>query len=192
MILEALVTTVASDGRVNVAPLGPWVNPQLTQFTLKPFRPSRTYDNLKATGRATIHTTDDVLLIARCVTRTLDTLPKLETFDEGKWHILTSACRYFCVEIEKWEDDALRATAHCRVVHEGTLQPWFGFNRAKHAVLEAAILATRLHLLDPNEVARQVEALAVPVEKTAGPDEQKAFALLQQYIATGSAQVSTN
>ncbi len=69
-----------------------------------------------------------------------------------------------------------------RVVHTGRLRDFFGFNRAKHAVLEAAILATRVHLLPPEELIRQVEALAIPVEKTAGPQEQEAFDLLRSYI----------
>ena len=40
-----------------------------------------------------------------------------------------------------------RVNIEAEVVHIGRTRDFFGFNRAKHAVVEAAILATRLHLL---------------------------------------------
>jgi hypothetical protein len=63
------------------------------------------------------------------------------------------------------------------------LRDFFGFNRAKHAVLEAAILATRLHLLPLRDVESQLAALRVLVEKTAGPREREAFELIVRYVA---------
>ena len=58
----------------------------------------------------------------------------------------------------------------------------FGFNRAKHAVLEATILATRLHLVPEVDVRKQLESLASPVEKTAGTQEQAAFLLVTKFV----------
>jgi hypothetical protein len=57
-----------------------------------------------------------------------------------------------------------------------------GFNRAKHAVLEAAILATRTHLLPKDQIRDEFSRLQVIVDKTAGPREQEAMALLTQYV----------
>jgi hypothetical protein len=188
VILEAVVTTLDAAGTLNVAPLGPWVDPQLTRFTLKPFRPSRTYDNLKATGHATIHVTDDVYLIARCVTHTLEAPPPHHAVGEGRFRVLDDACRYFCVEVTRWDDDPLRATAHCAVVEQGELRPWFGFNRAKHATLEAAILASRAHMIDADDLHRQLRQLSVAVEKTAGPRERAAFDLIVDYVRRGSGE----
>ena len=69
------------------------------------------------------------------------------------------------------------------VVHTGRLRDFFGFNRAKHAVVEAAILATRTAFLPAEQIAADFKRLAVLVEKTGGPDEHVAFALLQEHVA---------
>ncbi|WP_164100853.1 DUF447 domain-containing protein [Candidatus Laterigemmans baculatus] len=183
MILEAVLTTIDERGRLNVAPMGPHVTPDLGRFTLKPFVGSRTYDNLRAQGRATIHVTDDVLLMAQAVTGTLDPLPATFELLGGDWRVLTAACRYFAVSVNRWEEDPLRPTAHCEIVASGELRPFFGFNRAKHAVIEAAILATRTSLLEADAISAELQRLQPLVEKTAGPDEQQAFELLKRYIA---------
>jgi hypothetical protein len=68
------------------------------------------------------------------------------------------------------------------VVHTGTRREFLGFNRARHAVLEAAILATRTHLLPAEEIRAAFERLQVIVDKTAGPREQEAMAMLTEYV----------
>jgi len=73
-------------------------------------------------------------------------------------------------------------TLHTRVVHCGRLRDFFGFNRGKHAVLEGAILATRVHLIDRQQILDEFACLRVIVQKTAGPREHEAFELLEQYI----------
>jgi hypothetical protein len=57
-----------------------------------------------------------------------------------------------------------------------------GFNRAKHAVLEAAILATRTHLLPPEQIRDEYARLQIIVDKTAGAREREAMAMLTQYV----------
>jgi hypothetical protein len=59
-----------------------------------------------------------------------------------------------------------------------------GFNRARHAIVEAAILATRLQFLPPDEVAREFDRLAVMVEKTGDAPEREAMALLRSHLAS--------
>jgi hypothetical protein len=73
------------------------------------------------------------------------------------------------------------------VVAEHAGRPFLGFHRAAHAVVEAAILVTRLHLVEPAEVRRQFAALAVLVEKTGGEREHEAFALLAARATGGAA-----
>ena len=65
--------------------------------------------------------------------------------------------------------------------------PWgapefIGFNRARHAVLEAAIYATRLHLLPRSFVESELQRLQVIVDKTAGAQEREAMALLTNHV----------
>jgi hypothetical protein len=51
-------------------------------------------------------------------------------------------------------------------------------------VLEAAILATRTHLLPAEQIRAEFARLQVIVDKTAGPREHEAMALLSKYVRT--------
>jgi len=73
------------------------------------------------------------------------------------------------------------------VVHQGFRREFLGFNRARHAVLEAAILATRTHLLPAGQIRDEFARLQVIVDKTAGPREREAMALLTEYVRTAPA-----
>jgi hypothetical protein len=96
--------------------------------------------------------------------------------------ILSDACRWYAFRIESLDDRDERTTIVARVVDRGTIRDFFGFNRAKHAVIEAAILATRIAFLEPEHIRKEVSRLASPVEKTGGHSERRAFAFLQAYI----------
>ena len=54
------------------------------------------------------------------------------------------------------------------------------FNRAANAVLECAILLTRLHMLPRDKIEREIAYLAIAIEKTAGPQEREAWSWLMQ------------
>lgn len=183
MILEGIMTTTNEDGSANVSPMGPIVDPSLEQLLLRPFQTSTTYRNLKRTGAGVFHVTDDVLLFAEAAIGRLRTLPELVPAERVAGFILADACRWYAVEVASLDDRQERTEIQCRVVDQGRLRDFLGFNRAKHAVIEAAILATRLHLLPAADVAAQYQQLAVIVEKTAGPQERTAFALLEQFVA---------
>jgi hypothetical protein len=62
------------------------------------------------------------------------------------------------------------------------LRDFFGFNRAKHAVVEAAILATRTDFLPIDEILADFDKLASLVQKTGGDDEHRAFQLLLEHV----------
>lgn len=182
MILEAIVTTDDGHGAVNVAPMGPEVDGEaITQITLKPFRSSRTFANLRQTGRAVVHLTDDVELIASTAIGLPQPAGSVQPL-LGRWHKLVDCCRWWALEVQQWDDDPQRPRARCQIVHRGTQRDAFGFNRAKHAVVEAAILATRRQLLGSQEVRRQMEALRPLVEKTGGPAEHRAWRLLESRL----------
>jgi hypothetical protein len=187
MILEGVVTTVAEGGAINVAPMGPLVEPpapgrDLERFVLRPFRTAQTYANLKAHGEGVLHVTDDVLLLARAAVGRLEPLPPLLPAARVRGWVLRDACRYYEFRVTACDDRAERARFDAAVVHAGRLRDFFGFNRAKHAVVEAAILATRTALLPAEEIAAEYRKLAVLVEKTGGPQEHEAFALLREYV----------
>ena len=78
---------------------------------------------------------------------------------------------------------------HCRVVRRESHAPFQGFNRAQAAVVEAAILVSRLHMLPAEKIAREIDYLRIAVGKTAGPREWQAWDWLMEAVEThGEAQ----
>lgn len=182
MILEGIVTSLDRHGTLNVAPMGPIVDEAFTHLHLRPFQTSRTYQNLKQNPCGVLHVVDDVLLLARAAIGAPTEPPEHFAAVKIKGEVLSAACRWYEFEIDECDDSQERVSMRARVVHSGRLRDFFGFNRAKHAVLEAAILATRTHLLPAEEIVREFERLRVIVQKTSGPREREAFELLDAYV----------
>ena len=86
-------------------------------------------------------------------------------------------------------EDAVRPRHFCRVVSEAMHAPFTGFNRAKAAVLELAILVSRLHMLPREKIEAEIAYLAIAIEKTAGPEEQEAWGWLMQRVTDHFADV---
>ena len=182
MILEGLVTTLGPDGALNVAPMGPQVEGvSLDRFVLRPYRSSTTYRNLKSLGEGVFHVTDDSLMIARAVLG-LETHPATRPADKVQGSILTGACRYAEFRVVSLDDQAERTTITVETVAEGRLRDFFGFNRAKHAVLEAAILASRASILPRTQILSDFDRLRVLVDKTGSPEEHEGFNLLLRHV----------
>ena len=179
MILEALVTTLDADGTPHLAPMGPRVSPDFTRFTLRPFPTSQTYQNLLRHGEGVLHITDDALLLAKAAIGVVGEMPPVRPAERVRGYVLVDCCRYFEFAVKSVDASGERVTIEAEVVHSGRVRDFFGFNRAKHAVVEAAILATRLHFLPLAEVAAEFAKLRVIVGKTGGPDEHAAMDLLE-------------
>jgi beta-RFAP synthase len=182
MILEGIVTTLGPDGAVNIAPMGPTVDAAMERFLLRPFPTSQTYRNLLHHGEGVLHVTDNVLLLAKAAVGPVEPPPRLLPAQRVRGSVLADACHYYEFRVAAIDDKAERVRIEADVVHTGRLRDFFGFNRAKHAVVEAAILATRTHLLPLGEIEAEFRKLAVLVEKTGGPDEIEAFALLRRHL----------
>jgi hypothetical protein len=187
MILEGLLTTADVEGRINLAPMGPRWEEAPERLVLRPFRTSRTYANLRATGRSVFHVVDDVLLLARAAVGQLVPPPAMRCLPANAGWVLEDACRWMALEVERWTELGERTTAICRIVDRGRIRDFFGLNRAKHAVVEAAILATRRHLIAPNILAAELARLEPLISKTGGPSEQQAFRLVADYIRAAPA-----
>jgi hypothetical protein len=183
LILEALVTTLDPAGGLHVAPMGPAVEgADFTRFLLRPFPTSNTYRHLRDRGEGVLHVTDDVLLLARAAVGPV--VPPPATFPAARvrGHVLAGACRYYEFRVAAVDDSEPRVRVEAEVVHAGRLRDFFGFNRAKHAVVEAAILATRTAFLPAEQITEEYRRLKVLVEKTGGPDEHAAFELLLAHV----------
>lgn len=191
MILEGIVTTLAPDGRLNIAPMGPKLDRNPRRFILRPYQTSTTYRNLKTHGEGVLHVTDDVLLIARAATGILPEPPSRPA-SKIRGRIIETNGRYHEFRVVDLDDRFDRSTIVIESVLEGDLGPLFGLNRAKNAVIEAAILVTRLDFLPLDQILSDYARLAIPVEKTSGPDERLAFGLLLDHVQTEARRRATH
>jgi uncharacterized protein len=182
MILEGLVTTLNADGSVNLAPMGPIVDERMEHLVFRPFQTSTTFANLQRTGEGVFHVTDDVELLAHAAVGMLAALPEMHPAKAVAGMILTDACRWYAFRARSIDTSGERVRIEAEVVDRGSQREFFGFNRAKHAVLEAAILATRIGILPANEIRAELAQLAPPVAKTGGPSETAAFEFLRSFI----------
>lgn len=178
MIHETVVTTRTAEGKTHIAPMG--VRQDDGAVILAPFRPSGTLDNLLRDGVAVINYTDDVRVIAGCLTGRFDWPLAPATSVPGAR--LADCLAHAEVRVERTVLDEMRPQLHCRVVHEQMHAPFRGFNRAQAAVVEAAILVSRLHLLPREKIEREIAYLAIAVEKTAGSREREAWGWLKERI----------
>ena len=183
MILEGIVTTISPEGSINIAPMGPQIGATMERFVLRPFRTAQTYHNLKAHGEGVLHVTDDVLLLAKAALGPVEPLPTMIPAKFIRGAVLQDTCRYYEFRVTSLDDREERTRIEATVLHVDRLRDFFGFNRAKHAVVEAAILATRTAFLPLEEIEAEYRKLAVLVDKTGGPQEQQAFALLREHVA---------
>jgi hypothetical protein len=191
VILEGIVTTVSLENALNIAPMGPQVDPELNmaRFVLRPYRTSTTYDNLRVRGEGVFHITDDVLLLAQtAIGAAPQPPPATRPADVVAGQILLGACRYFEFRVAEFDDRDERTSIVVETVSQGRLRDFFGFNRAKHAVVEAAILATRTAWLPMEQIFDEFRRLAVLVDKTGGPRERAAITLLHRHVREAAAQ----
>ena len=178
MIVESIVTTIADDGTVNCAPMG--VEWGENAIVLKPFLETATYRNVLATRTAVVNLTDDVRVFARAAIANPQYPTTPATVVRGV--VLTDCCSWRELEVRTLDSTPPRSRIETTVVHHGTRREFVGFNRARHAVLEAAIYATRLHLVPRAFIDGEIARLQVIVDKTAGPHEREAMSLLTEYI----------
>ncbi len=186
MIVESIVTTVGAGGAINCAPMGvEWGDDHIV---LKPFIDTATYRNVIASGAAVVNLVDDVRIFARAAISNAEypTVPAAAV----RGVRLAGCCSWRELEVRSIDSTPPRSRIDTVVVHRGVQREFIGFNRARHAVLEAAIHATRLHLLPRDFIASELERLQVIVDKTAGPDEREAMALLAAFVRSAPAEPS--
>lgn len=191
MILEGLVTSRNEDGSWNLAPLGAVLDESeltdgrptlLATFMLRPFQSSRTYQNLKRHPFGVWHVCDDIELLAAAALDRLTTLPSLRPATAIEGRVVADVPAWYEFEVQSVNDAQPRTEMQAVIVARGTGPAWGGWNRAQHAVLEGAILASRLGLLPAEEIDAQLRWLTPWVEKTGGPRERAAWNLVLDYI----------
>jgi hypothetical protein len=177
-IVETIVTTTDASGTPHIAPLGLIADGE--GWIIAPFKPSRTLDNLLANPFAVASHTNDVRVFAGCVTGRRD----WPTVPAGVVNgvRLRDAVSHWELEVDRLTEDVQRPRFHMKVVHTATHDVWSGYNRAEAAVLELAVLTTRLAMLPPEKIEAELRYLEIAISKTAGPREQEAWGWLMERV----------
>jgi uncharacterized protein len=177
-ILETIVVTKAVEGGWHLVPFG--LIQEGEDLVVAPFRPSPSIANLERHPYLSAAAPADIRVLAGCVTGRRDwaTVP-CDRIDGVR---LAEAYAHAELEVAEIRDDPVRPRFRCRIVHQATHRPFLGFNRAEAAVLEAAILSTRLHLLPADKIIAEMSYLAIAIAKTAGPAEREAWSWIEEKI----------
>ena len=178
-IRESIVTTLNPEGSAHLAPLGVIEEPPF--LVLAPFHPSRTLDNLRRHPFACVSYTTDVRLFAGCVSGVRRDWPGVAAERIEGWRA-AAALAHGELEVAETVEDAQRPRFRCRELHAATHAPFLGFNRAQSAVLEAAILVSRLGILPRAKVETELRHLVIGLAKTAGPAEREAWEWLMAKV----------
>jgi uncharacterized protein len=177
-IIETVVTTINPDGTVNCGAMG--VEWGEERIVIKPYRGTRTLRNLRASEAAVVNVTDDILLFSQAALG--DPHPPTRPAPTVEGAVLDDVCSWREVRVEAIDDGAQRARVSTAVVGGGTGREFLGFNRARHAVLEASILASRASLLAAEDLHAELRRLQVIVDKTAGPREREAMEYVTRHV----------
>ena len=186
-IFEAVITSLDATGRPHVAPFG--VRYRGEQVVLMPFKPSTTLDNLRASGHAVLNLTTDTRVFASAVcARWLGARPLAEA-DLALLPAravpgvrLGGALAHSELRLVHDDDHPERPSLVFERVLDATHAPFRGFNRAQAAVVEGAVLVSRLHMLPPAKVDAEMAYLQIAIDKTAGPLEREAWGWLCEAV----------
>ncbi len=178
MIHEVIITTMNINGSVHIAPMG--VRREGHEWIIAPFKPSTTLDNLKRHGEAVINMTDDVRIFAGCLTGRRDWRTVATEIIDGRR--LAAVLSHLEVVVARCDEDEVRPVFYCHERHQQQHAPFLGLNRAKAAVLEAAVLVSRLQRLPVDKIDREIAYLQIAIDKTAGEAERQAWQWLMARI----------
>jgi len=179
LIREAIVATVNPAREPHLAPLGLIAEGEF--WILAPFHPSTTLENLRRSPFAVANLTDDVRVFAGCLTGRRDW--PLTAANVVAAPRLARTLAHLELVVSEVREDPSRPRFVCRVVHRAMHAPFEGFNRAQSAVIEGAVVISRLHMTPRAVVETELARLEIIVGKTAGPNEAEAWDWLKQRAA---------
>lgn len=175
-IFEAIIVSQDITGQPHVAPFG--IRHREGKVHIAPYRPSKTLDNLLASGKATLNITDDVRVFAGALTH----YPCWQLSQKDDAWVLDSALNYQQLRLSKVEQDAVRPSLYFDVTKTCILKPFQGYNRAQNAVVELAILISRINRIPLQEIEQTITTLEIQINKTAGERELQAWQWLCDYL----------
>lgn len=177
-INETIVTTQNHEGQVHITPFG--VREQGGHILIAPFKPSTTLQNILDTKAAVVNLTDDVRVFAGALTKQL--CCEITAAEKISGARLVDTLAHMELELIEIKEDEQRPTLIMRLVHEVNHRPFKGFNRAQAAVIELAVLVSRLNMLPKDKIMQEKDYLQIAIDKTAGDAELEAWGWLNQHI----------
>ena len=186
MILETIITTQNALGEVHVTPFGIQVQNDLV--IISPYKPSTTLNNILATQTAVMNLTDDVRVFAAALTKRKAW--QLCAADKVAGQRLSNALAHQELKLLRVNDDDMRPQLTMQMVHEANHQPFKGFNRAQAAVIELAVLVSRLKRLPMEKIIQEMQYLQIAIDKTAGPNELEAWGWLVEAVGNHQAMLA--
>jgi hypothetical protein len=182
VIYEVVLTSESPNGRLHVAPMGVRYRGEARceQVVVMPFRPSTTLDNLLATRRAVLNVVSDTRLFAGCVTGRRS-WPAVG-LGPGRGQRLDGVLRHLELRLAAVQDDALRPVLTLDVLDDVTHAPFPGFNRAQAAVIEGAVLVSRLNRLPLARIEAEMAIGQTAIDKTAAEPEREAWGWLCEAV----------
>ena len=181
-IIEGLLITLSEDRAINLSPMGVKFSADGQMVLLRPFKTSRSFKNLARDGEAVFHVTDDASLIAHAALGDITVLPSLTPIGDTGLSYLSDACRWYYLRLATKNTSGIRASFDMHVSDQGVIRDFMGFNRAKYAIVEAAILATRVGILPSEQIRQYMEMLEPSVHKTGGVPEKETFSYVKSNI----------
>ena len=178
MIFETIITSVDLTGEPHIAPFG--VRYEGDLVVIAPYKPSTTLDNILATKCAVMNLADDVRVFAAALTNRK--AGGLVQANKIKGFRLADCLAHAELELVELRDDAIRPQLFMQKVAEFNHKPFTGFNRAQAAVIELAVLVSRLRILPKDKIMLEIEYLKIAIDKTAGEREMQAWSWLTEAI----------
>ena len=174
MILETIITSINYDGKPHVAPFG--VRMENENIIISPYKPSHTLENILASKVAVMNNSDDVRVFAGALTgRQPWTLVPTNQINGFR---LKNCLAHTELQLLRVHDDALRPQLVMQPLISENHGTFKGFNRAQAAVLELAVLVSRLDRLPKTKVESELQYLQIGIDKTAGDIEREAWGWL--------------
>ncbi|PPD52892.1 MAG: tetrahydromethanopterin synthesis protein [Methylotenera sp.] len=184
MIFETIITSINAAGAPHVTPFG--VRYEGDHVLISPYKPSTTLTNILLCKQAVMNMTDDVRVFAAALTNRQAW--QLQQANQVNGFRLANCLQHVELALIEVRDDAVRPQLVMQKIYAHHHRPFNGFNRAQAAVIEMAVLVSRLHMLPQEKIQSEIQYLQIAIDKTAGEHELLAWTWLlektNQFYAT--------
>jgi hypothetical protein len=178
MIFETIIISTDQQGEPHVTPFG--VKHESDMVIISPFKPSKTLDNILSGKTATMNLTDDVRIFAGALTKRR--VWQLQPANNITGFRLDSCLTHVELSLKDVRDDLERPQLVMQKIEMQHHKGFKGFNRAQAAVIELAVLTSRLHMLPIEKIQSELQYLQIAIDKTAGEKELEAWGWLVEKI----------